>query len=191
MLEDYVFYIYNEIANQSDEIAASTNQGLEFAQNTEKKSLEGRDELKNQNILMNDVLSRLATLDTSMNNLRISSQEITEIVSLVTSIADQTNLLALNASIEAARAGEHGKGFSVVADEVRKLAEETKNAVQNVSSLIRDTETNIHSMADSVSSVDEQVETVNYYKWENTQYENNVNGYATLTSLLSVMTRLS
>lgn len=26
-----------------------------------------------------------------------------------------------------------------------------------------------------------QVETVNYYKWENTQYENNVNGYATLT----------
>ena len=92
-----------------------------------------------------------------MDQLRISSQKISEIVGLVTGIADQTNLLALNASIEAARAGEHGKGFAVVAEEVRKLAEETKNAVKNVSILIQETESNIISMADSVNSVDTQV----------------------------------
>ena len=57
----------------------------------------------------------------------------------------------------AARAGEHGKGFAVVADEVRKLAEETKHAVQNVSSLIHETESNISNMSTSVKDVDTQI----------------------------------
>ena len=143
-----------EIASQSDVIATNTNEGLQFATSTEEKSMHGRKELNNQTFLMNTVIDRLQSLEVSMGNLRDSSKKITDIVGLVTGIADQTNLLALNASIEAARAGEHGKGFAVVAEEVRKLAEETKNAVQNVSSLIRDTETSIETMADSVTNVD-------------------------------------
>lgn len=146
-----------EIAVQTDEIASSTVQGLNFVAETEDKSKLGKDHLETQTKLMNTVLDRVDVLEQSMSALRISSQKISEIVGLVTGIADQTNLLALNASIEAARAGEHGKGFAVVANEVRKLAEETKNAVQNVSHLIKETENNIVSMADSVNSVDTQV----------------------------------
>ena len=146
-----------EIAIQTDEIASNTLQGLNFVAETEQKSTLGKDHLQTQTDLMQTVLKGVDVLENSMAALRISSQKISEIVGLVTGIADQTNLLSLNASIEAARAGEHGKGFAVVADEVRKLAEETKRAVQNVSHLIKETESNIGQMANSVNVVDSQI----------------------------------
>ncbi|MDN4494058.1 globin-coupled sensor protein [Ureibacillus aquaedulcis] len=146
------------ISSQSGNIASATKQGLDFVADTEDKSKLGKTQLETQTQLMHVILESVNMLENSMGNLRISSQKISEIVALVTGIADQTNLLALNASIEAARAGEHGKGFAVVAEEVRKLAEETKSAVQNVSHLIHETESNIESMTASVNNVDMQVQ---------------------------------
>src|SRR5690606_6194043 len=157
LISDQTNASLQEIASQSEEIASNTTQGLSLVAETENRSTTGTTYLVNQTAIMTNILDRVDTLESSMVKLRQSSKKIAEIVGLVTGIADQTNLLALNASIEAARAGEHGKGFAVVADEVRKLAEETKNAVQNVSHLIKETELSISQMSDSVSSVDEQV----------------------------------
>jgi len=146
------------ISSQTDDIAVATKQGLSFVADTQEKSRRGQQQLQQQNDLIQIILQSVNSLEVTMNQLRTSSQKISEIVGLVTGIADQTNLLALNASIEAARAGEHGKGFAVVADEVRKLAEETKNAVQNVSHLIKETESNITTMSNSVLNVDQKIQ---------------------------------
>lgn len=146
------------ISSQTDDIAVATKQGLSFVADTQEKSKRGQQQLQEQNNLIQVILQSVNGLEVTMNQLRTSSQKISEIVGLVTGIADQTNLLALNASIEAARAGEHGKGFAVVAEEVRKLAEETKNAVQNVSHLIKETESNITTMSNSVINVDQKIQ---------------------------------
>jgi methyl-accepting chemotaxis protein len=72
---------------------------------------------------MRDMQEKVDVIARRSLSLGERSQEIGEILELITEIAEQTNLLALNAAIEAARAGDAGRGFAVVASEVRKLAE--------------------------------------------------------------------
>lgn len=72
----------------------------------------------------------------TMNGIASSSKRVSDIVSVIDSLAFQTNLLALNAAVEAARAGESGRGFAVVAGEVRNLAQKSGAASKEIRALI-------------------------------------------------------
>ncbi|MGG1660515.1 methyl-accepting chemotaxis protein [Brevibacillus sp. NRS-1366] len=93
-----------------------------------------------------------------VNILGERSQEIGDIVQIISQISNQTNLLALNAAIEAARAGEMGRGFSIVAEEVRKLAEQSENAAVQVTSLITIVLKDIEEACTSLKVGEEKVE---------------------------------
>ncbi|MES2729122.1 MAG: methyl-accepting chemotaxis protein [Pseudomonadota bacterium] len=95
-----------------------------------------------------------------MGELASAATMVSDVITLIRSIAEKTNLLALNASIESARAGDAGKGFAVVANEVKSLATQTAEAITEISNKVNEmqarasnTERAIQDMCDIMDEV--------------------------------------
>ena len=92
-----------------------------------------------------------------VTHLGVRSEEIGQIVRVITGIAQQTDLLALNATIEAARAGEAGKGFAVVASEVKELATETGKATEDISAKIQAMQEEARRSIESIATIQQVI----------------------------------
>ncbi|MGB6679224.1 MAG: methyl-accepting chemotaxis protein [Terriglobales bacterium] len=101
------------------------------------------------------------TTTATVYKLGESSNEIGQVIKVITSIAQQTNLLALNATIEAARAGEAGKGFAVVANEVKELAKETARATEDISRKIEAIQSDTKAAVDAIASISGVINQIN------------------------------
>jgi methyl-accepting chemotaxis protein len=119
-----------------EETAAALDQITVNVTNSSKRVEEARGVAKEANSsavrsghVVNEAIS-------AMQRIEQSSNQISNIISVIDEIAFQTNLLALNAGVEAARAGEAGRGFAVVATEVRELAQRSAKAAREIKDLI-------------------------------------------------------
>jgi methyl-accepting chemotaxis protein len=99
----------------------------------------------------------VANVVETMRTINESSQKISDIISVIDSIAFQTNILALNAAVEAARAGDQGRGFAVVASEVRTLSQRTAGAAREIKELIM---TSVERVEKGTRIVDQTGETM-------------------------------
>ncbi len=155
----------NEFASAVDQLSANAQGMANSAKKTSDLSEQGGAEIERTIQTMSEINEVVTTLATEIRELGRQSEEVGQIVTLITAIADQTNLLALNVAIEAARAGEQGRGFAVVAEEVRKLAEQSGQAADEITQLllqIRDAAQNSVQRTDlGAGKVQEGMEVVN------------------------------
>lgn len=125
-----------EIAQESEKISESTQNAASISRESRLTAQEGEKIIDETVNSIYQIRQTVADTAKKAKRLADSSQEISKIVSIISSISEKTNLLAFNASIEAARAGENGQGFRVVADEVRKLAEQVTFSTQEIEQLV-------------------------------------------------------
>ncbi len=105
----------------------------------------------------------------AMHEIKSTSTEVANAITMINDIASQTKLLALNAHIESARAGSAGKGFAVVAEEVRNLADrsslaaiETGRLINNAMEEVEKGVVNADQTASVLSTIHAIVEKVNH-----------------------------
>ena len=158
-----------------EETSASMAEMTSSVQQTAENALAANDIAKQTLTSSEQGVTVMGQTTAAMESIKSSSDQVSDIVNMIDSIAFQTNLLALNAAVEAARAGEHGRGFAVVAGEVRQLAQKSAEAAKEIRNLIENTIDQINSGTMLVNQTNESFEQIN----------DNIGHVATLISEMS------
>jgi len=140
----------NDIVHQTipvlNEYLAGLKSIIDASTHAETLSIENTRRTEESAVKLNEIIK-------GMEDIRISSNEISEITDVINEIAEKTNLLSLNAAIEAARAGASGRGFAVVAEEIGKLADlsitQSKSIHSHIQSAVSKIEAEIKIVYDS------------------------------------------
>ena len=132
------------ITRSVKEVDSSAARSAEVARRTLAVTEQGAQAVRNTISGMDSIREQIQDTSKRIKRLGESSQEIGEIVDLISDITEQTNVLALNAAIQAASAGEAGRGFSVVAEEVQRLAERSGEATKQIGALVKTIQGDTH-----------------------------------------------
>jgi len=132
------------LAQSVQQVSGNAAEGARVAEQSLAAAEKGQQAVSNAISSMNGLREQIQETSKRIKRLGESSQEIGEIVELISDITEQTNVLALNAAIQAASAGEAGRGFSVVAEEVQRLAERSADATKQIAAIVKTIQSDTH-----------------------------------------------
>ena len=176
------------------EVDSSAAQSSAVARRTLEVTEQGTLAVQNSVSSMDGIREQIQDTAKRIKRLGESSQEIGEIVDLISDITEQTNVLALNAAIQAASAGEAGRGFAVVAEEVQRLAERSGDATKQIGMLVKtiqsDTQDAVAAMEKSTQGVVDGAQLSNAAGQALREIEKSTRELADLVNSISVSTQV-
>jgi methyl-accepting chemotaxis protein len=149
--------VIHRTSEQMHQIVAKAAGTRASAEEANSISNEGREAAERAGEGMSAVREITLQAARRIKRLGESSQEISNVIQLVSEFASQTHLLALNAAIEAANAGEHGSGFAIVAREIRNLAQNSNDATKQIHARIKGIQNETNQVAVTVEYATQQV----------------------------------
>ena len=141
----------SEVAGASQQATANVNSVAAATEELAATASEIGRQVQDSASTAQEAVRDVQTVRAQMEELGTHSDQVSDVVQLISDIAEQTNLLALNATIEAARAGEAGKGFAVVASEVKHLAGQTSKATEKITGQIGDIQKSTRAAVDAIN----------------------------------------
>ncbi len=132
------------LSQSVQQVSSNAAESARVADQSMLAAEKGQQAVQNAISSMNGLREHIQETSKRIKRLGESSQEIGEIVELISDITEQTNVLALNAAIQAASAGEAGRGFSVVAEEVQRLAERSADATKQIAAIVKTIQSDTH-----------------------------------------------
>ncbi len=150
-------------AESVEKLAATISDISESARQTSAAAEEAGEFVNQAGGQLGISVNYVKDLNTAMDKISSSSEEISKIIAAIENIAFQTKILALNAAVEAARAGVAGRGFAVVADEVSTLAAKSDEAAKATKELIEGSIAAVTEGSEVVKKVTSSLEQTSVY----------------------------
>ena len=144
----------DEMVDSIRQVADNTSTSAAVAEEARQTAARGSQAVSNTINGMDRIRNQVICTSQRIKHLGETSEQIGEIVQLISDVADRTSILALNASIQAAMAGEAGVGFAVVAEEVDRLSKRCNDSTKQIGSLVRNIQTEI---SDAIVGMEESI----------------------------------
>lgn len=156
---------FEKLSFQIDVVSKNADSAVSSSCEAQKQASEGITQVETLVSELTRIHRYVAHREKKLRALGEHTEEIENIIETVGNISSRTDLLALNASIESVRAGENGRGFALVAEEVRGLAEQSAQAVKDITEHVEtiqsETQQSIAVAAEEKTQIEEVIRRIN------------------------------
>jgi len=145
-----------QMTNSSRQLADRTRKLDDLVRDTQASIQKGRLSVQRAFDGMKRIHGNVHETAEKVQVLSQHSNDINQIITVISAISQQMNRLAHDAAVQASLVGEHGKGFGVVAGDIQRLAERTTSQISSIAEIVESVHEDIGSVALSMQDTERE-----------------------------------